>query len=201
VGVQLVHAENIWGAEFTPGDWNAEPTDEELRSASALPIGTSAMHAGALHASSAIPAEAHGAGAAMAAQLQEDVTDWSSPGIEPETHDQKPLGRSGRASGSGTEVSQRSELSTAAREKIASLEAQLHTLQREVQPLKDRQSQLSAELQELRGQVIALTQSVFDSLRRAAQAGFQEYNRSLESELPTAAKHEPAKSKFLAGRR
>jgi len=220
VGLQLLDAENIWGIEFPPGDWSAAALEEEAVPASpppaARPAGESAAKARAPQIASAVKSPAapsageDEAGARRLAQQLENSVDEEAKrfqerlekvteriGMEMEV-DLRERARStqeGNTSALRQEVQGLTEQLHTAREKITSLEAQIQTLHAELETLKERQPALSSAIQDLRAQMIALPQSALDSLRRAAEAGFKEYCRLLENELPSSVPANPQETK------
>ena len=74
------------------------------------------------------------------------------------------------------------EILSASREEIGKLEAKIQELQRSLQAIAEIPPPPPAPLQEARRQLTALTNSVVESMNRAAEAGLNEYRSLLQKE-------------------
>jgi uncharacterized small protein (DUF1192 family) len=208
VGLQLVEAENIWGIEFPPTDWNPGAIEEESPGPSAAPaLSPARPEAGIAGARLASPASESPAGQPTAKsegtptrllqQLEESADAEAQQfqdrlekvaqriGLQMEV-DLRQRAAHAKAQEVGPleqQVRVLSERLNAAREEVERLEAQIQALKDNLQPALESLPLISAEMQEMRRQLIAMMNSVVESMHGAAEAAFKEYTSLLKREL------------------
>jgi hypothetical protein len=208
VGLQLLEAENIWGIEFPPNDWNPAAIGGESPGPGAAPaLSPARPEAGIAGARLASPASESPAGQptaksegtptrlfqqleetadAEAQQFQdrlEKVAQQIGLQMEVDLRHRAALAKAQEVSPLEQQVRVLSERLNAAREDVESLEAQIQTLKGTLQPALESLPLISAEMQEMRRQLIAMMHSVVESMHGAAEAAFKEYTSLLKREL------------------
>jgi len=208
VGLQLVEAENIWGIEFPPNDWNPAAVGEESPGPSAAPALSPARPEAAIAAARlASPASESPAGQptaksegtptrrlqqleesadAEAQQFQdrlEKVTQRIGLQMEVDLRQRAAFAKAQEVGPLEQQVQVLREQLNAAREDVERLAVQIQALKGNLQPALESLPLISAEMQEMRRQLIAMMHSVVESMHGAAEAAFKEYTSLLQREL------------------
>ena len=192
VGLQLLEAQNVWGIAFPPDDWRSEPGREAPRPPEIL---TGSPPAADANAETRLPSlAAEEITIRLLQELQESadahVREFQDRlkllthrlGWEFESHL-----RDRAAAAKGSEVGTLEEIkglreSLSEARKIVKLEAGLQELKCALAGATGNPPPTPTPLQEARRQLTALTNSVVDSMNRAAEAGLREYRSLLQKE-------------------
>jgi hypothetical protein len=204
VGLQLFEARNIWGIEFRPDDWS----HEEAQPAGATPPSGPA-HAPSDVAGALVPEtvrqsladqlravaeeiatrflqELQGTAEAQAREFQERLGKLSQRigmQLEVDLHERAAAAKEQEVGAIVQQIHLVGERLNAAKEEVGKLDTQTQELQRNLQPVVERAPLISSQMQEARRQLVALTNSVVESMNRAAEAGLKEYRSLLQKEL------------------
>jgi HAMP domain-containing protein len=192
VGLQLLEAQNVWGIAFPPEDWSGEPAEEQRAGPGSPPA---EEHAGATGAETRVSSlageeitiralqELQKSTDAYVREFQDRLAQLSQRlGLELE------FDLRGRAAGAKKgevgaleeEIKVLRESLRAAREEMGKLEARIEELKSDLQAATG--SAPPTPLQEARRQLAALSNSIVESMNRAAEAGLLEYRNLLQKE-------------------
>lgn len=204
VGLQLFEARNVWGIEFHPDDWSreeAQPTGATPPSGPAhgagdiggalVPESARESLAGQLAAvaeqiATRFLQQLQGSAEAQAREFQERLGKLSQRigmQLEVDLHERAAAAKEQEIGAIVQQVQRVGERLGAAKEEVGKLETQTQELQRNLQPVAERAPLISSQMQEARRQLVALTNSVVESMNRAAEAGLTEYRSLLQKEL------------------
>ena len=207
VGLQLFEARNVWGIEFRPDDWSRGVSDEDAPPGATPPSGPAHAPsdiAGALVPESARESlagqlravaeeiatrflhELQGSAEAQAREFQERLGKLSQRigmQLEVDLHERAAAAKEQEIGAIVQQVQLVGERLSAAKEEVGKLETQTQELQRNLQPVVERAPLISSQMQEARRQLVDLTNSVVESMNRAAEAGLKEYRSLLQKEL------------------
>ena len=205
VGLQLMEAQNVWGIAFPPEDWSGEPAEERQ----AEPGGPPAVEAPAAirteYQASSLAGEEITIHALQDLQKSTDayVREFQDRlaqlrqrlGLELELDlRERAAGAKKEVAAALEEIKVLSENLSAARLEVGRLEARIEELKSELQA-----ATVSAPtpVQEARRQLAALSNSIVESMNRAAEAGLLEYRSLLQKEnQESAARRSEAETNF-----
>jgi hypothetical protein len=204
VGLQLFEARNIWGIEFRPDDWSREEAQPTGATPPSGPAHAPSDVAGALVPESARQSladqlravaeeiatrflqELQGTAEAQAREFQERLGKLSQRigmQLEVDLHERAAAAKEQEVGAIVQQIHLVGERLRAAKEEVGKLDTQTQELQRNLQPVVERAPLISSQMQEARRQLVALTNSVVESMNRAAEAGLKEYRSLLQKEL------------------
>ena len=204
VGLQLLEARNIWGYAFPPDDWGREPRAEATPAPDERP---DPEGAGTVGAETHVPSlageeitirllqELQESADAHAREFQDRLkllTHHVELEFEVDLRAHAAHAKAHEVGALEEEIRVLRESLSASREEIGKLEAKIQELKCSLQATTENPRQPPTPLEEARRQLIALTNSVVESMNRAAEAGLSEYRRLLLKEnQESAARQRP----------
>jgi hypothetical protein len=194
VGLQLLEAQNVWGVIFPPDDWSVEAREEAAPApdyppaserADAVSPETRVSSLAGEEITIRLLQELQESADAHTREFQDRLKQLSHRlGLEMEldlreraaylkAHELGPLEE---------EIKVLRESLSASREEIGKLEAKIQELQCGLEATRENSSPPPTPLEEARRHLTALTNSVVESMNRAAEAGLSEYRSLLRKE-------------------
>ena len=189
IGVQLLHAQNVWGVEFTPDDWHPDPQVENTAAQASPPEsgkdhGTEAEKPGVSPTSERASVgpvpdlqESADAKAQEFEQRLKRLTQKVGSEFEIDLREQTVRAEEGVAASWQQEVTSLKQMLKVAEEEIAKLETRIQELQEELQKARNTSASFLADAQH---QLAALSKSILVSMNRAAETGLAEYRKLLQ---------------------
>jgi predicted RNase H-like nuclease (RuvC/YqgF family) len=193
VGLQLHQAQNVWGIEFPPDDWHAAMVEAESAPVPGnLPAAEQADTVGAETQVSSL------AGEEITIRLLQELQEAADAHVQ-EFRDR--LKQLTHQLGSELELELRAHAATAKKREVGPLEEEIKVLRKSLSAASKEIGKLEARIQELKGdlqattenppltplkeahqQLTALSNSVVESMNRAADTGLREYRILLQKE-------------------
>jgi len=192
VGLQLLEAQNVWGIAFPPEDWSGEPAGEEPAEPASPPAVERAGATGAETQASSLAGE--------------EITIRGLLELEKSTDAyvrefQDRLTQLSQCMGLELEFELRARAAAAKKEEVGALEEEIKVLRESLGVAREEMVKLEARIQELksdlqaatgnapppplqeaRRQLATLSNSVVESMNRAAKEGLLEYRSLLQHE-------------------
>lgn len=192
VGLQLIDAQNVWGIAFPPEDWSGEPVEEQRAEPGNPPAVERAGAAGA-------PAQVSSlAGEEIAVRILQELEKSSDAHLR-EFQDR--LAQLGQRLGLELEFDLRERTAGVKKEEVGALEEEIKVLKESLNAAREEMGKLEARIEELksdlqaatgsgppaplqeaRRQLAAMSNSIVESMNRAAEAGLLEYRNLLQKE-------------------
>jgi len=194
VGLQLMEAQNVWGVVFPPDDWSLETQEEAPPAPDGAPASERADAVGAETRVSSLAGEEITIRVLQELQESADahvqefqdrlkqLTQRLGLELELDLRERAAQANAGEISTLEGEIKGLREGLSASCERIGKLEARMQELQGGQQAATEIPSPPPVPLQEARRQLTALTNSVVESMNRAAAAGLDEYRSLAERE-------------------
>jgi hypothetical protein len=192
VGLQLLEAQNIWGIAFPPDDWVAEVGGEELAKPRPVPTpghanttggGSPAPSLASDEISNRVMHELQAVADACALDFQDrlkQLTQQLGMELEFDLRARAFIARDREVGGMDEQIRILQQSLSAAREEIGKLEARvrdlksaLHTTPKDARPIPAK---------EAHRQLTDLSNSIVESMNRAAEEGLREYRNLLQKE-------------------
>jgi hypothetical protein len=193
VGLQLHEAQNVWGIEFPPDDWQS--LMEESEPAPALESIPAVEPPGAVGAETQVSSLA---GEEITIRLLQELQESADAHVLEFQDRVKELTQQ---LGSELEAELRAHAATAKDREVGPLEAEIKVLRESLSAAKKEMAKLEARIQELKNQLhaatenprltplkdaqqqlTALSNSIVESMNRAAETGLREYRNFLQKE-------------------
>jgi hypothetical protein len=193
-GLQLLEAQNVWGLAFSPDEWSREPGAVATPAPDALP---GSEGAGTVDAETHVPSlageeitirllqELQESADAHAREFQERLkllTHRVELEFEVDLRAHAAHAKAQEVGALEEEIRVLRESLSASREEIGKLEAKIQELKCSLQATTENPQRPPTPLEEARRQLAALTNSVVESMNRAAEAGLNEYRSFLRKE-------------------
>jgi len=206
VGLQLMEAPNIWGIEFPPDDWSASVKDGDAQISMVTPGTATGSSSEGGAESPAAPRVGEDDARQTAAEdladrllerLQEsaDVQTQKfqerleqlalriAQQLETDMHERAASVKTQEAGAWEEQLQLLGKRLDAARDQTEKLEGKVQELQHLTHPATEGEAMTLAQVQEARRELMALSNSVIESMNQAAEAGLKEYRSRLEKAL------------------
>jgi len=191
VGLQLLEAQNVWGIEFPPDDWSLEiaetppPAPDQLPASEPAGAETRVPSLAGEEITIRLLQELQESADAHAREFQDRLKQLSQrlgSELEVDLRERAAQSKAREIGALEEEVKALREILSASREEIEKLEARVRELQSGLKATTEDPSTPPQSLEEARRQLTDMTNSVVESMNRAAEAGLNEYRNLLKKE-------------------
>jgi len=202
VGLQLMEAQNVWGIAFPPEDWSGEPAEEQRAEPANPPAVEPAGGKGAATQESSLAGEEITIRALQELQMSSDgylrdfqdrlvqLSQRLGMELEFELRERAAGANKGEVGALEEDIKLLKKSLSAAREEMGKVEGRIEELKSDLQAATGDAP--PPPLQEARRQLAALSNSIVESMNRAAEAGLVEYRNLLEKENQESAARRPS---------